>query len=153
MLKTPISGVDASSFFTLTYSTPSAAETPTKAQGIQAQAYLGCSIERHGIDHGVHVRFTGGNIFIASPIFLPKSYTVQYFEPGTNTVAREEKKEFHYVGSGWHWQADEVARCVRDGKIESALWGHDKSILEMTILDEVRRQGGYQLPPGVEKVL
>lgn len=79
---------------------------------------------------------------------------------------------FEYVGGGWHFQADEVARCVRDGKKESALWGHNKSLLEMEIFDEVRiyealsssqpvsslsvqvrRQGGYKFPDGIEKVL
>jgi hypothetical protein len=29
--------------------------------------------------------------------------------------------------------------CVRDGKKESALWDHEKSLLEMSIFDEVRR--------------
>ncbi|KAH0582906.1 hypothetical protein H2248_010807 [Termitomyces sp. 'cryptogamus'] len=67
-------------------------------------------------------------------------------------IIQEERKVFQYVGGGWHFQADEVARCVRDGKKESALWGHNKSLLEMEIFDEVRRQGGYTLPKGVEKV-
>lgn len=46
-------------------------------------------------------------------------------------------RTFEYVGKGWHFQADEVARCVRDGKTESEIWGHDKSLLEMDIFDEV----------------
>jgi hypothetical protein len=66
---------------------------------------------------------------------------------------REEKRTFKYEGFGWHFQADEVARCVRQGQLESKLWGHDKSIVEMEIFDEVRRQGDYKLPDGVEKVL
>jgi len=51
-----------------------------------------------------------------------------------------------------HFQADEVARCIRDGKLESEVWSHKKYLLEMNIFDEVRRQCGYVLPPGVEKV-
>ena len=68
------------------------------------------------------------------------------------TAQGELARSFEYVGKGWHFQADEVARCVRDGKLESELWGHDKSLLEMDIFDEVRKQGGYVFPPGVEKV-
>lgn len=53
-------------------------------------------------------------------------------------VVKQETKKFEYVGVGWHFEADEVARCVRDGKGESGLWSHDKSLLEMEIFDEVR---------------
>jgi hypothetical protein len=53
---------------------------------------------------------------------------------------KEETRRFEYVGVGWHFEADEVARCVRDGKAQSELWGHDKSLLEMEIFDEVRHR-------------
>ena len=38
------------------------------------------------------------------------------------------------------YEADEpeVARCIRDGKDESASWGHSKSLPEMSVFDEVR---------------
>jgi len=61
---------------------------------------------------------------------------MQYFDK-SGAVEREEKRVFEYVGKGLHFQADEVARCVRDGKKESELWGHNKSLLEMEIFDEV----------------
>ncbi|KAF4610701.1 hypothetical protein D9613_006915 [Agrocybe pediades] len=141
MLNTPITPVDSSTVFNLTYS----------ASKLQAQASLSCSITLNAPEPGVTIRFEKGNILISPPIYCPKEFKVQYF--GKNgKVEREEKRVFEYVGGGWHFEADEVARCVRDNKKESALWGHDKSILEMTIFDEVRRQGGYNFPPGVEKV-
>lgn len=62
---------------------------------------------------------------------------MEYFGAKGASVS-EEKRVFEYVGGGWHFQADEVARCVRDGKLESSLWGHNKSLLEMDIFDEVR---------------
>ena len=52
-------------------------------------------------------------------------------------MVKEVKRNFEYVGKGWHFQADEVARCVRDGKLESELWSHEKSLLEMDVFDEV----------------
>ena len=52
-------------------------------------------------------------------------------------MVKEVKRNFEYVGKGWHVQADEVARCVRDGKLESELWSHEKSLLEMDVFDEV----------------
>ncbi|KAF8159590.1 hypothetical protein B0H34DRAFT_410188 [Crassisporium funariophilum] len=142
MLKTPLTDVDSSTVFSLTFS----------AAKLAAQAALSCSITLNPPEPGVTIRFERGTILIRPPIYCPKEFTVQYL--GKNgKIEREEKKVFEYVGGGWHFEADEVARCVRDGKKESALWGHNKSLLEMSIFDEVRRQGGYTFPAGVEKVL
>lgn len=160
MLKTPLTDVDRNTSFTLTFS----------SADLSAQAILSCSINLNPPQPGVTIRFEHGTITIPPPIYCPKEFTVQYF--GKKGVVREEKRVFEYVGGGWHFQADEVARCVRDGKKESALWGHNKSLLEMEIFDEVRtyealptpppvsslsvqvrRQGGYKFPDGIEKVL
>lgn len=85
------------------------------------------------------MRFRNGNIVVPGPIYRPTSFTVQHFaKPGSTEIVREEKRKFSHVGGGWHFQADEVARCIRDGKKESALWGLDKSLLEMEVFDEVR---------------
>jgi hypothetical protein len=74
------------------------------------------------------------------PTYRPDAFTVQYFDKaGSNKVASEETHEFasSLVGGGWHFQADEVARCIRDGKTESETWSLDKSLLQMEIFDEV----------------
>ena len=143
MLKTPITGVDASTSFTLTFS-----------KTLNAQAILSTSITLPATNPGVTIRYRNGNILIASPIYSPREFTVQYFDkPGSGNIVREEKKRYEYVGKGWHFQADDVAQCVRDGKIESEIWSHDKSLLEMDIFDEVRKQGDYKFPPGVEQVV
>ncbi|KAF8075024.1 hypothetical protein FPV67DRAFT_1475762 [Lyophyllum atratum] len=142
MLKTPLTGVDSNTSFTVTFA----------SADLAAQAMLSCSINLHPQQPGVTIRFERGTITIAAPIYCPKEFTVQYFGKD-GQVSREERKVFEYVGGGWHFQADEVARCVREGKKESELWGHSKSLLEMEIFDEVRRQGGYRFPAGVEKVV
>ncbi|KAG6856266.1 hypothetical protein H0H87_006022 [Tephrocybe sp. NHM501043] len=126
MIKSPLTNVDQNTSFTVTF---------TGAE-LAAQAILSCSINLITPAPGVSIRFERGTITIPTPIYCPKEYTVQYFGKG-GKVAKEERKVFEYVGGGWHFQADEVARCVRDGKKESALWGHNKSLLEMEIFDEV----------------
>jgi hypothetical protein len=136
MLKTPLTGVDRNTSFTVTFSPTSPSATNT----LSAQAILSCNLNAASYQTGVVLRYEHGMITIAAPIFCPKSFTVLYFQEGkSGTVVKEETRKFEYVGSGWHFQADEVARCVRDGKAESELWGHDKSLLEMDIFDEVRR--------------
>ncbi|KAJ7493404.1 hypothetical protein B0H11DRAFT_1803285 [Mycena galericulata] len=140
ILKTPLTGVDANTSFTLTFSK------------IAAQAILSCSINVAGSSPGVTIRCEKGTIRVAAPIYRPTSFKVEYFGTG-GQAGREEEKTFTYIGHGMHFEADEVARCIRDGKSESALWGHGKSLLEMAVFDEVRKQGGYGLPTGVEKVV
>ncbi|KAH7909082.1 hypothetical protein BJ138DRAFT_274297 [Hygrophoropsis aurantiaca] len=148
MLKTPLTGVDRSTSFTVTFSPTS----PSDKNMLAAQAVLSTNINAQSYQTGVIIRYERGIITIPAPIFCPKSFTVQYYN-GKGVVEREETRRFEYTGSGWHFQADEVARCVRDGKAQSELWGHDKSLLEMDIFDEVRRQGDYKFPPGVERVV
>ncbi|KAG1891207.1 hypothetical protein F4604DRAFT_1876355 [Suillus subluteus] len=143
MYKTPITGVDCNTSYIITFSPNST-----------------CSMNVASHSPGVTIRFEKGTIMIDAPVPCPLRYTVQYFQEGKpGEITREDTRTFEYVGSGWHFQADEVARCVRDGKLESELWSHDKSILEMEVFDEaslhdwVRYQGGYKFPDGIEKVL
>ena len=128
MLKTPITGVDAATAFALTFN-----------KTLQAQAILSCSITLPTPRPGGYIRFRNGNIIIQAPIYKPGAFTVEYFDrPGSGNVVNSDTKEFSYIGGGWHFQADEVARCIRDGKLESSVWGHDKSLLVMRVFDEVR---------------
>ena len=79
------------------------------------------------------------SIFV-QPIYRPDKFTVQKFvKAGSQELASEETREFasKLVGGGWHFQADEVARCVQAGKIESDIWSWDKSLLQMEVFDEV----------------
>lgn len=138
MLKTPLTGVDTNTSFTLNF--PS------------SQAVLSTSINVDSPSFGCTVRYERGSIIVRPPNYCPKKFTVEYLNDKSEVV-REETRVVDYVGGGWHFQADEVARCVRDGKKESEAWTHDKMLLQMEIFDEVRRQGGYVFPPGVEKVV
>ncbi|KDQ61767.1 hypothetical protein JAAARDRAFT_190493 [Jaapia argillacea MUCL 33604] len=145
MIKTPLTNVDSNTTFTLSF-------TPTSSSSLSAQANLTCAINVRGINPSVVIRYRHGNIHVAAPSPCPKSFKVEYFD-NNGKLVREEKKVYEYVGGGWHFQADEVARCIREGKIQSEAWGWDKSLLEMEIFDEVRRQGGYVFPKGVEQVV
>jgi hypothetical protein len=125
MIKT-LTGVDRSTCFTLSF------------QELAAQAQLSCNINVPSNSISATLRFRNGNILIPEPLYCPRWYTVQYFErPGSGKVQREETNHFECLGHGLYFQADEVARCVRDGKVESVVWGHDKTLLEMEIFDEV----------------
>jgi len=140
MLKTPITGVDQNTVVVLNF------------DHIPAQAILTCSINLSSPSPAVFIRCANGTVTVEPPIYKPSTVIVQEFAPGTSNVIREEKKIFKFEGGGWHFQADEVARCVRDGKTSSDIWTLEKTLFEMEVFDEVRRQAGYVFPPGVEKV-
>lgn len=128
ILKTSITGVDMATAFVLTFN-----------KTLQAQAILSCSVTLPTPRPGGYIRFRNGNVLIQLPLYKPGAFTVEYFDkPGSGNVVDSETKEFNYIGGGLHFQADEVARCIRDGKLESSEWGHDKSLLMMKVFDEVR---------------
>jgi predicted dehydrogenase len=105
---------------------------------IPAQALLSCSINVPAREVGVFVRFRKGTIVIDPPIYCPRAYKVVRFEKeGSDADKKEERVEFKWEGRGMHFEADEVGRCVRDGKLASTVWTHDKTTLEMKIFDEV----------------
>jgi len=56
------------------------------------------------------------------------------------------KAEPPFVGNGYNYQSDEVARCVRDGKTESDIMPLAESLAIMSTMDDVRRQVGVVYP-------
>jgi len=65
----------------------------------------------------------------------------------------EEQQGFstHQGVNGWCYEADEVARCLRDGKNRSDVIPEEESVLIMEVLDELRKQCGIQYPTAIEK--
>jgi predicted dehydrogenase len=50
------------------------------------------------------------------------------------------------VGNGYNYEAMEVGRCLREGRLESPAMGLDESIRIMEAMDEARRQWGLRYP-------
>jgi len=57
---------------------------------------------------------------------------------------REET--FEIAGNGYHYQAEEVARCVREGRTESAVMPLDETLAILADLDRIRAQWGLRYP-------
>jgi hypothetical protein len=66
------------------------------------------------------------------------------------TVSREghadEVMEFPLVGNGYQFEAAEVMRCLRAGKLESDLMPLDETLAIMKTLDAIRAQWGLKYP-------
>jgi len=57
-----------------------------------------------------------------------------------------QKFEFPITGEGFYLQADEAARCIRDGKKECETMSWNESVEVMKVMDEMRKQGGLIYP-------
>lgn len=98
----------------------------------------------------IRIQGTKGEIQVDGPAFRPRNWRVipaVGSGKGEGDVAWVEEK---IPGHGMFWEADECARCLRDGKLESETMDWEESIVIMETMDEVRRQNGQKYPEKVE---
>lgn len=106
---------------------------------------------------GPAIRIQGakGEIQVMGPAYQPTIYKVIMVggkkgdvEEITYPIPKDPKRDGW--GHGMAWEADEVARCLRDEKLESETLSWEESILIMDTMDEVRKQGGLEYPELIE---
>ncbi|KAG7575486.1 hypothetical protein FFLO_00305 [Filobasidium floriforme] len=110
------------------------------------------------LERCVTVQMEGGELTVDFPTFRPEGYTITpkpanredadpEGEGNANPDANKTQHHSHPVpesaGRGMNYQADEVARCIRDGKLESERCNLAESRIVQSVFDEVRKQGGY----------
>jgi len=111
----------------------------------------------------VRIQGSKGEIQVFGPIFRPQEYRVikvggkrgeveEVYCPIPKDKERPGRKgeEGAGWGHGMYWEADEVARCLRDGKQQSETLSWDESLVIMDVMDEVRKQGGLTYPALIE---
>ncbi|GAA6039636.1 hypothetical protein JCM8097_002229 [Rhodosporidiobolus ruineniae] len=144
MLPHPRTGVDLFSTITLDW------------DNLPARAQLTCN---NAIatpkDVAIRVLGTTGSIIIPPGASRPEKLTVRrYKKPAHPMLAPdwdEEVFNFPIQGFGLHWEADAVARSIRDGEKENPRMPLHETALTMKLLDTWREQVGYKYPAGLEK--
>ncbi len=58
----------------------------------------------------------------------------------------EQVIDVPYEGNGFNYEAAEVMRCLRDGKIESDVLPHEESLAVMQTMDRIRAPWGLKYP-------
>ncbi|WWD16991.1 hypothetical protein CI109_101427 [Kwoniella shandongensis] len=111
------------------------------------QAALTADLTCHGYMDGVAViTFEEGDILIVAPPSKPQTFHIVPHGPDPSRQGLIKTKTTHRYplspGHGMAYEADEVARCIRDGKKESERMPLKESLVVMRILDQVRRNGG-----------
>lgn len=103
----------------------------------------------------IRIQGTKGEIQVFGPAYRPLRYRV--FQNAHEAGAFETvdcpipaDPERGNWGHGMAWEADEVGRCLRDGKKESAALDWRESEVIMGVMDEVRSQGGLKYSEEIE---
>ncbi|KAJ6171604.1 hypothetical protein N7470_000671 [Penicillium chermesinum] len=147
-----LTGADESTSILLSFptSTPSNDSHPKRSQGV-ALTNIRCAgdpDEQGTAGPNIRIQGTKGEIQVFGNPFRPTKYRV-IPKKGLGAV-RDVECPFPAGGRGMYWEADEVARCLRDGRLESAGMPWEESIVIMEVMDEVRRQGGLKYPESIE---
>ena len=98
----------------------------------------------------IRIQGSEGEIQVAAPAYRPQQFRViRKARPGQLEVidcpvpVDEARGGW---GQGMFWEADECARCLRDGKLESATLPWQESIVIMEVMEEALKQGGVVYP-------
>lgn len=150
-----LTGADEATTILLSFptSTPANAKHPGESQAI-ATTHLRVWTdpdETNAARPAIRIQGTKGEIQVDGPAFRPTVYRI-IPQKGEGDV-KEKKFTFPSDGRGMYYEADEVARCLRDGKLESDTLSLEESIVIMDVMDEARKQNGLTYPEKIESTV
>ncbi|GAB1312993.1 D-xylose 1-dehydrogenase (NADP(+)) [Madurella fahalii] len=97
----------------------------------------------------IRIQGSNGEIQVMGPAYCPLQYRVIKRDGGGKIEVVDcpiPKDPERGWGQGMFWEADECARCLRDGKKESKTLPWTESITIMEVMEEALRQGGVKYP-------
>ncbi|CAE6452230.1 unnamed protein product, partial [Rhizoctonia solani] len=130
ILKSQLTPIDETTSATLTF------------PKLHATAHVTCSMTNQTVSpYPVTIQGEKGELQVAPFPYRPEQFVLRLYG--------QEPKTYDYKipGQGLFWEADECARQIRDGKLQSERFSLKDSIAFMEVLDEVRRQGGLTKRP------
>lgn len=101
----------------------------------------------------VRIQGSAGEIQVFGPAFKPKKYCVirkdghGRIETEECTIPKDVSRD--NWGHGLYWEADECARCIRDGELESQTLPLSETILTMEIMESILSGGEVRYPESV----
>ena len=102
-------------------------------------AALTCAI-RTNTQQTAHIYGTEGAIHLPHPFWCGTRVTL------APSGGEPETVEFEHKANGYEYQAEEVAACLADGRLESSVMPWEESIHVMDTLDQLRAQWGLRYP-------
>ncbi|KAG2420438.1 hypothetical protein HFD88_000050 [Aspergillus terreus] len=150
-----LTGADEATSILLSFptTTPSNLPHPGQSQAV-AMTHIRVATdpdETNAARPAIRIQGTKGEIQVDGPAFRPERYRI-IPKKGCGEI-KEVECPFPGGGKGMFYEADEVARCLRDGKLESETMPWEESIVIMDVMDEARRQGGLTYPEKIESTV
>jgi predicted dehydrogenase len=107
--------------------------------------------DTHGMTApAIRIQGSGGEISVVHPAYKPLQYRIVKKDSGGKVEVVDcpmpKDKDREGWGHGMYWEADECARCVRDGKLESETMPLQESVVMMEVMEKVWRDGGLEYP-------
>ena len=99
----------------------------------------------------VRIQGDRGEIQVFGPIYRPTRFRVVRKGGEIKEVEMDPKE--HGGAHGMMYEADEAARCLKAGKLESQGMGWTESVVIMETMDRVRELGGLRYPEGIESTV
>lgn len=119
-------GVDNSCSITFKY--------PDETLAIMYSSFMG------NADIETEVHCEKGKIVIPNRWFTPVNIKIEKLN------GKETPVEFEFRGNGYNYEAEEAAKCIQSGKIESDLMNWDFSLDLIDTLDKIRKECGINYP-------
>ncbi|HWQ13077.1 MAG TPA: Gfo/Idh/MocA family oxidoreductase [Roseiflexaceae bacterium] len=94
---------------------------------------------RTNTPHETTILGAEGRIRIHPPSWCPTAFTI-------SRPSGEERVELPFPGNGYQFEAAEVARCLRAGRLESDVMPLDETLAIVRTMDRIRAQWGLRYP-------
>ncbi len=94
---------------------------------------------RTEIPQDAYIIGTKGRLRIYSPWWQSQKLSLKFGK-------REKVLKLPFKGNGFSFEAEEVMRCIREGRLESQIMPLDESLSIMETMDTVRAQWGLKYP-------
>ena len=150
MIKYPPTGADEMTSIILSFSAVS--RDSQSAHGIALTSFrVSNNPDGHkSAKPAIRIQGLNGELQVDGPAYSPTNYRIipkRTIGDGSPSI-----KEHEYLRPGWgmFWEADEAARCIRDGKLESDVLDWEESIVIMRVMDRVRKQNDLVYPDKIE---
>jgi predicted dehydrogenase len=113
------SGIDESCGITLKYENGAIAILSSSVvAGTEAEAQISCE---------------NGRIYLPARWYVPKKAQIIQNDKSDRLIEKD------FEGFGYQFEAIEANKCLRESQIESPLLSHEFSLMQMSILDEIRK--------------
>lgn len=148
-----LTGADEATAILLTFPASAPNNVPEWKSQAVAMTNLRVSTDPDGKNTAgpaIRIQGTRGEIQVEGPSFRPERYRVILCSGSVQEQAFEVEHLIPQGDRGMYWEADEVARCVRAGKLSSDGLPWNEMIAILEVMDQARQQGGLTYPQAIE---